>query len=259
MARCKSFLDDVKKELECSVCQEQFSEINEPKILKCLHTFCKTCLEAWIRQHREGELSCPTCRHITECPNSDINRLPSSLFYKQMLEIVEAYSGQGQEDSPRCGNCDERKSLKLYCSDCNCFLCDDCVSFHKKGKIFNGHNVKEISNLKSSDVQDYARKTSICKKHDDELRYYCDKCKICICRDCAVLEHRDHNIISFEQGLDSKKSEITNRMLDVEAVAIFLRQQKETLKKRGTRVNNSIAQATDESASFCRTLHKFNP
>ena len=121
MAQSRSFFDDVKKELDCSVCQEQFSEIKEPKILKCLHTFCKTCLEAWLRQHREGELSCPTCRHITECPNNDINRLPSNLFYKQLVEIVEAYSGQGQEDSPLCGICDERNSLKFYCSDCNCF------------------------------------------------------------------------------------------------------------------------------------------
>jgi len=132
MAKSRNFFEDVKKELECSVCQEQFSEINEPKILKCLHTFCKNCLEAWLRQQREGELSCPTCRQITECPNSNINRLPSNLFYKQMVGIVEAYSGQGQEDSPHCGNCEEKKSLKFYCSDCNCFLCDECDGTHQR-------------------------------------------------------------------------------------------------------------------------------
>ena len=66
MAQRKSFFDDVKKELECSVCQELFSEVNEPKILKCLHTFCKNCPEAWLRRQREGQLSCPTCRQITE-------------------------------------------------------------------------------------------------------------------------------------------------------------------------------------------------
>ena len=131
MARSKCFLDDVKKELEYSVCQEQFIEIKEPKILKCLHTFCKTCLEAWLRQQREGELSCPTCRHISECPNNDINRLPSNLFCKQLIEIMEAYSGKGQEDSPQCGNCEEKKSLKFYCFDCNCFLCEDCAEAQK--------------------------------------------------------------------------------------------------------------------------------
>ena len=250
MARSKCFFDDVKKELECSVCQEQFSEIKEPKILKCLHTFCKTCLEAWLRQQREGELSCPTCRHITECPNNDINRLPSNLFCKQLVEIVEAYSGQGQEDSPQCGNCEEKKSLKVYCFDCNCFLCEDCTEAHKKWKTFRGHHIKEIGKFNSSDVQDYARKANVCKKHEDELRYYCDKCKLCICRDCAILEHRDHNIISFEQGLDRKKSDMTNKMKEVEAVGSVLRKQKETLEKIGLRVDNSIDQATTEVHRF---------
>ena len=155
MAQGGSFFQDVKKEPECSVCQEQFSEINEPKILKCLHTFCKNCLEAWLRMRHEGGLSCPTCRQITDCPSNDISRLPSNLFYKQMVEIVEAYGGQA-EDSPRCGNCEEKKLLKWYCSDCNFFLCDECVVAHRKWKTFGKHQVKEIGNFRSSDLEDYA-------------------------------------------------------------------------------------------------------
>jgi len=247
MAKSRNFFEDVKKELECSVCQEQFSDINEPKILKCLHTFCKNCLEAWLRQQREGELSCPTCRQITECPNSNINRLPSNLFYKQMVEIVEAYSGRGQDDSVTyCGICGERKSLKFYCSDCNCFLCEECYGAHKKGKIFKGHRVKEIGNFDSSDVQDYARKANVCKNHKDELRYFCDECKICICRDCAILEHQDHKKISFEQGLEKKKSDISIKMEEVKAVGWRLENHKESLEKRRARVENSIDQATNE-------------
>jgi hypothetical protein len=145
MAQSKSFFDDVKKEIECPVCQEQFSGIKEPIVLKCLHTFCKSCLERWLRQQGGGALSCPKCRQITECPNNNINSLPSNQFYKQMADIVEAYSGrQGQDDSPHCGNCDERRSLKFYCSDCNHFLCEDCARGHKKWKVLSGRRVKEI-------------------------------------------------------------------------------------------------------------------
>ena len=68
-------------------------------------------LGRWLRQHRTGALSCPTCRTVTECPNNDIDSLPSNLFYKQMVEIVEAYTGQ--EESSCCGNCDEQKSLRF--------------------------------------------------------------------------------------------------------------------------------------------------
>ena len=250
MAQRKSFFDDVKKELECSLCQELFSEVNEPKILKCLHTFCKNCLEAWLRRQREGQLSCPTCRQITECPNSNINSLPSNLFYKQMVEIVEAYGGTAQEDdSLHCGNCEEKKPPKVYCFDCNTFLCEKCAGTHSKWRLFKGHHVKEIGEYESSDVQDYARKSNVCKKHNDKLTFYCENCNICICRDCAILEHRDdrnHHKVSLEQGFENKKSDITNKMKDVEAIASRLRDQKQTLEKKQARMLESVDQARGE-------------
>ena len=161
-----------------------------------------------------------------------------------MVEIVEAYDGQ--EDSLHCGNCDEKKSLKFYCSDCNCFLCEDCAGAHKKMKVLSSHHVKEIGNFVSSDMQEYARKTNVCKKHKDELRFYCHKCNICICRDCAMLEHRDHDFISFDQALKNKKLEIGKKMQEVEENCSRLRNRKESLEKRRERMNNSIDHAANE-------------
>ena len=246
MAQTRSFFDDVKRELECSVCQEQFSATNEPKILKCLHTFCKSCLEAWLRQQGGRALSCPTCRQITDCPNNDISSLPSNLFYKQMVDIVKAYSGQGQEDSPHCGNCDERKSLKFYCADCNHFLCEECAVAHRKMKALSGHQVKEIGKFKPSDAQDYARRANVCKQHNDDVRFYCERCVICICRDCAILDHRDHSIVSLDNGLQKMKSEIENKMQEVQLNVPRLRIEKRFLEKQRVRMNRSVEQATDE-------------
>ena len=245
-AQSRNFFDHVKRELECCVCQEQFDGNNEPKILKCLHTFCKSCLQRWLRQQGGGKLSCPTCRQITECPNDNISSLPSNLFYKQMVEIIEAYSGKGQEHSPHCGNCDERKSLKFYCSDCNCFLCEDCSMAHKKMKVFSGHHVKEIGNFEARDAQDYTRKLNVCKEHKDEVRFYCEECVLCICRDCAILEHRDHNFVSIDKGLEKKKSEIQIKIGEVQANGSRLRKGKDFLERRRIRMNNSIEKATEE-------------
>ena len=246
MAQSRSFYNEVKRELECSVCQEQFSETNEPKILKCLHTFCKSCLEAWLRQQGGGALNCPTCRQITECPSNNISSLPSNLFCKQMVDIVEAYSGQGHEDPPHCGNCDERKSLKFYCADCNNFLCEECAGAHKEMKVLSGHQVKEIGKFKPSDARDYARRANVCKKHNDEVRFYCEQCVICICRDCAILDHRDHSIVSLDNGLQKKKPENENKMQEVQANIPRLRSEKESLEKRRIRMNKSVEQATEE-------------
>ncbi|XP_066019048.1 E3 ubiquitin-protein ligase TRIM45 [Pocillopora verrucosa] len=243
MERAKSFFDDVKKEIECPVCQEQFGANKQPKILKCLHTFCKSCLEGWLRQHRTGALSCPTCRTVTECPNNDIDSLPSNLFYKQMVEIVEAYTGQ--EESSCCGNCDEQKSLRFYCSDCNCLLCEECARVHKKWKDFRGHQLKEIGQLQSSDLEDYFRRANVCKEHDDEFRFFCDACQICICRDCAILGHDCHKKISLEKGLKNKTTEIENKIREVQANGSHVRNKKESLEKGRIRVMNSFERATN--------------
>ena len=160
---------------------------------------------------------------------------------------MEAYSGRlGHEDSPQCGICNEKKALKFYCVQCNAFLCEDCAGFHDKGKVFKSHDVKEISNFKSNDVQKYVRRANVCKKHEDEVRYYCEKCNICICRDCALLEHCEHKRISLDHGLDLKKSCLAKRIQEVEAVSRRLQEQKAKFEKQRTRFNDSFEESTVE-------------
>ena len=257
MAQSKSFFDDVKKEIECPVCQEQFSGIKETKILKCFHTFCKSCLEGWLRQQGGGTFSCPNCRQITECPNNNVNSLPSNLFYKQMVDIVEAYSGKGQENSSPCGSCDENRSLSCYCSECSSFLCEECAGAHRRLKVFSGHQVKEIANFGSNDVEDFARRANICNQHKDDLRFFCEPCEICICRDCAILDHVDHKKLSLEKGLEKKRSEIGIKMSEVEGNGTRLMKHKKYLEKRRLKVDNSFEQATKtvhETAETCINL-----
>jgi len=95
-------------------------------------------------------------------------------------------------------------------------------------------------------VQDYARRANFCKKHKGEVRFFCEKCQICICRDCAILEHQDHSKISLEEGLDNNKSEIETRMRKVEASGSRVMTHKDFLEKRKLKVNNSIEEATRE-------------
>ena len=163
-----------------------------------------------------------------------------------MLEIVEAYSGQGEEDSPQCGLCGEKKPLKFYCFECNSFLCNDCVGVHKKGKIFSGHHVKDIGNFESSDMNDYARRSNYCKTHIKEIRFYCERCQSCICIECAILEHQDHNKISLDQGLENIQSEIDIRVHEAQENRSRLRSYKVSLEKRRMKVNGSIEEATKE-------------
>ena len=263
--KSKSFFDEVKKEITCSICEEQFSEIKEPRILNCFHTFCKSCLEGWLRQQSEGRVSCPLCRKITECP-SGISSVQPNLFCKHLVEIVEAYGGRGREEFPHCSNCKESKPLKFYCSDCNCFLCEECTGFHKKWQDFKDHHIKEVGNFESSDAQDYARRANFCEQHKDEnekkkkIKYFCEQCEVCICRDCAILEHHDrdhHHLISIENGIEKEKGKIEVKLQKVKENRSCLTNHKEYVEKRKEKLNSSIDKATNEVhrlAEHCKML-----
>ena len=64
MAKAASLAERLGKHLECAVCLEQYTE---PKVLPCLHSFCKRCLHGLLtREGTECKISCPTCRSIAE-------------------------------------------------------------------------------------------------------------------------------------------------------------------------------------------------
>lgn len=64
MAKASSLADTLGKHLECAVCLEQFTE---PKVLPCLHTFCKRCLQGLLTHEEEvWKINCPNCRSFAE-------------------------------------------------------------------------------------------------------------------------------------------------------------------------------------------------
>ena len=60
-----------------------------------------------------------------------------------------------------------------------------------------GHNTVSLEEIKQSDKPTGAKslqKVQYCKDHEDEvLKLFCKTCKKVICRDCALVKHRDHD------------------------------------------------------------------
>ena len=62
-------LDD---ELTCPVCSDHFKE---PKVLQCLHYYCKTCISDLIKRAPRGRsFNCPECRREALAANNDPER-----------------------------------------------------------------------------------------------------------------------------------------------------------------------------------------
>ena len=64
MASVQPDHEEVNKLLRCAVCIEQFKE---PKVLSCLHTYCKECLVKLVKKKgRDHIITCPECRQDTK-------------------------------------------------------------------------------------------------------------------------------------------------------------------------------------------------
>ncbi|XP_019646860.1 PREDICTED: uncharacterized protein LOC109487322 [Branchiostoma belcheri] len=183
--------------LECTICLEPYKD---PKILLCLHTFCKDCLEKFVAKQSKvkDKFPCPTCRIETVLPEGGVAGLKNNFFVLSLRDTVDAHKGlvSKEDDKVTCDNCEEHVA-NFGCVVCEEFLCDECARGHRRGKRTRDHEVIGVAELKeqlitkTSSVK--SRSLPMCPKHEDEkLKFYCETCQSPICRDCTVLQHKDH-------------------------------------------------------------------
>lgn len=204
-------------QLWCPLCS---GRLNEPRILPCLHSFCKPCLEDKVND--KESIKCPVCFQETALGDMGLEGLPSNMLINNLLDVV---SGQDDElengtvaPSSICTSCDDGLTATHLCKDCNEVLCDSCVSAHHRVKLTKDHHILEFDESGSSgkatptpNYQYYSHQlpehlTCYCIIHPDEiLRLYCDTCNIAICRDCTLSEHQGHSCVYLQDAVQESK------------------------------------------------------
>ncbi|KAI8520410.1 hypothetical protein Bbelb_001640 [Branchiostoma belcheri] len=185
--------------LECTICLEPYKN---PKVLPCLHTFCKGCLEKFVAQQGEGKdgnFPCPTCRIETELPGGGVEGLKDNFFVLSLQDAVDVHKklSPGSTDAVTCSTCDEGHEATCWCRHCDGFLCTDCLTAHQRFKATRDHDTISLEELKNRSTSNplafKSQRQPTCPEHNgEELRFYCQTCQSPICRDCLVLEHKDH-------------------------------------------------------------------
>ena len=199
------------KEHTCSVCLEVFSE---PKVLPCCHTFCLKCLEKTARSaQRKGEITCPQCRKTHTIPSSGMTGFLTDFIASHEIEVEQLKSPTAPKpvnNASVCGECEEVGHLEHYCCDCQNYLCPSCVQAHKKLRAYRGHKAIPIEELNVATLQ--SSQVQYCTTHRDEaLKLFCETCPTLVCRDCTLVEHRDHKYI-FVQDARKKMTDHLNML-----------------------------------------------
>ncbi|KXJ20321.1 tripartite motif-containing protein 45 [Exaiptasia diaphana] len=210
----------------CPICLEQYQD---PRILPCLHTYCKHCLEYLLKKGpRQFSIKCPECREVVKI--DDVDTLKVNIWVNKNLTILELRKTDTKQTDSKsgimCDNCESKLSAEARCMDCEKFCCDFCVTAHERMSILKEHQLVSLKEIKAKGIP-IRNKPPLCEKHKGEVKkLFCKTCERLICRDCIIIDHKEHDFSFVDDIVEERKEEIrgvilkTNGMIEKSEVYI---------------------------------------
>ena len=204
-------VEELEREITCGICQEHYTE---PKVLPCLHYYCKNCVLRLALRTGTGEpFSCPECRCEATLPKGGVDELKTAFFVNRLKTTVSTMERAHGKVEVKCELCsDSRDKAEAFCRQCAMFICKNCIEQHKKLKNFLTHEVASLEDLKQGRAKPIVVKedpASVkCSDHDEPLVIYCFDCDTLICRDCTMKDHKDHNFEFCKKAAATTKSNL---------------------------------------------------
>ena len=258
----KMNLEDLEKEVTCAVCQEHYTD---PKILPCLHYYCKQCiLRLALRTGKNKPFSCPECHKDTTLPEGGVEELKSAFFINR-LKFMYVKHKKALSKQAHCEICTNLQALaEAFCQQCDKFACKSCVHMHSVMKTaFDGHKIVSIDQLLKIKAEELVPKNPVhskCEVHGKSLKIYCFDCNKLICRDCTVKDHRDHDIEFNNVAADNKKKELMESLKPLREVEDSLARALEEVshtecevEAQGDSVANTIETSFEELHTILET------
>uniref|UniRef100_A0A672JFP7 RING-type E3 ubiquitin transferase n=1 Tax=Salarias fasciatus TaxID=181472 RepID=A0A672JFP7_SALFA len=195
----------------CAVCKQSLQSPDcEPKLLPCLHSFCLKCIP-----QPERQLSL----QVTGKGSGGVNVMRCSVChqdYKQsdiidnyfVKDTTEATSKSDDKASKVCTSCDDNAGTIAYCVECVEWLCKTCVEAHQRVKVTKDHKIRTKEDQDAS-TSASGQRPVFCPVHKKEpLKLFCETCDTLTCRDCQLLEHKEHRYQFLEEAFQNHKDVI---------------------------------------------------
>ncbi|XP_071787387.1 E3 ubiquitin-protein ligase TRIM33-like [Asterias amurensis] len=246
-----SALEKIRKDyLECSICQEEYTE---PKLLDCLHSFCKHCLlEYHTTNYKDAKmLICPLCRKETQLPETGVEDFKSNFILTGLASQLEQVSSL-EHSKLVCNLCEEKNKAIHFCYDCPMFICANCYKMHKKFPLLLSHTVatlKDVRDGKTAMKKTKPKRHPECQTHEGEvMRFYCTTCDVMICRDCTVIDHckPQHEYIDCHQASSTYKQSLAQLFTPLEETMKNLEQSQATASTMKDNLNIAVKRTMAE-------------
>ena len=248
-------LVELERDITCAVCQEHYTE---PKVLPCLHYYCKQCiLRLALRRGPNQPFPCPECRKETTLPEGGVEELKTAFFVHRLKDMYSTVERVHGNVAVKCEGCtDSGDKAEAFCRQCAIFICKECVKQHKRMKAFASHEVDSLEDLKQGRAREIAVKEPPIKKchtHEEPLIVYCFDCNSLICSDCTVTAHRDHKFEFSKVAAPNTKKKLLEELDPLRELSASLshaveevQTAKQEVEAQGEAVANSIQTSFDE-------------
>ena len=257
--------------LECCFCTET---LTKPRTLSCFHSFCHHCLERFVVTRREDAVKagtkvpeifeCPICRtefHVKE--DESVEKIPSNFFINNMLELLTL---QQQAPCIKCQSCNAKDPATSKCLSCDKFLCGKCLEAHNNFPALTDHVVLTMEELAKPENRAKAGGKPRCEKHNKVLKFYCETCRVLVCRYCVDVNHPrlEHSWFPLADIVEQKKEELKassaifeKQMNEASESNLKIEHAMETLKNNAAITKDAIIQQQQEILSaFTKKLEQ---
>ena len=244
----------------CVYCNNVYSD---PRILNCLHSFCKECITKLQQDEETTSIVCPTCNESNPLPEGGVSYLPSNIRLRVKAEEDKIKQKVTTDVPVPCDSCEDDQagsSTIAYCNDCQDFLCEECWKAHQKVRSCRSHSSILLKESSISKVVMPVNKVdtpmsstdnnSKCFDHMLLLKFYCTQCSIPVCAECSVIAHNGHPVCELSNEAEKSKLALRNitEKLNVyeqclETTIPAIDKRKQVVESRRSKVENIIKQA----------------
>ena len=215
------------QESSSTICKKCSNLYTDPRMLPCLHSFCKECIESLVTQDGSKKMiRCPSCKTASPIPKKGVQAIPKNTHLNYEAEVA-MYESQIKGETPsECGECSRvpPQPIVSFCCTCCVFLCKPCHEYHcSSRKLALNHKVLKLEEARAmeitEDLKHHIPPTPLhCQEHaGKEMELYCTSCSVLVCMKCTIIEHTGHNfkdLTKYAQKLKNDLNQTAKSMSD---------------------------------------------
>ncbi|XP_048356670.1 transcription intermediary factor 1-alpha isoform X2 [Sphaerodactylus townsendi] len=179
-----------------------------------------------------GVIRCPVCGQ--ECAEKHII---DNIFVKDTTEVP---SSTVEKLNQVCTSCEDNAEANGFCVECVEWLCKTCIRAHQRVKFTKDHTVRQKEEVSPEAVGVTSQRPVFCPYHKKEqLKLYCETCDKLTCRDCQLLEHKEHRYQFIEEAFQNQKVVIDTLVMKLMEKSKYIKHTSEQIQNRILEVNRN--------------------